>query len=48
MKGDLHIEETAHPSGSKEQNAHRLVGVGLMLANNVCVYTDTSIDGGKY
>lgn len=48
MKGDLHIEETAHPSGSREQNAHRLVGVGLMLANNVCVYTDTSITGGKY
>lgn len=48
MKGDLHIEETAHPTGSREQNAHRLVGVGLLMANNVCVYTDTSITGGKY
>lgn len=48
MKGDLHIEETQHPGGSMEQNAHRLMGVGLYLANNICVYTDTSIEGGKY
>lgn len=48
MKGDLHIEETVHPTGSREQNAHRLVGVGLLMANNICVYTDTSISGGKY
>lgn len=48
MKGDLHIEETKHPSGSMEQSAHRLIGVGLFLANNVCVYTDNSISLGKY
>jgi hypothetical protein len=38
MKGDLHIEEVKHATGSVEQSAHRLVGVGLMLANNVCIY----------
>ena len=43
MKGDLTIVETAHPSGSVEQNAHRLVGVGLTLVNDVCVYTDLDI-----
>lgn len=48
MKGELHIEESKHPSGSMEQNAHRLMGVGLYLANNVCVYTDNTISGGKY
>lgn len=48
MKGDLTIVEDQHPSGSVEQNAHRLVGVGLYLANNVCVYTDSQITGGKY
>ena len=48
MKGDLTIIETPHASGSVEQNAHRLMGVGLYLANNVCIYTDTSVTGGKY
>ena len=48
MKGELHIVETTHPSGSVEQNAHRLMGVGLCLANNVCVYTDLDVTGGKF
>lgn len=48
MKGDLVIEETKHPSGSMEQSAHRLVGVGLYLANDVCVYTDNSVTVGTY
>ena len=49
MKGDLHIEEVKHATGSVEQSAHRLVGVGLMLANNVCIYRDSSLDGtGEY
>lgn len=43
MKGDLHIEEVKQPSGSMEQNAHRLLGVGLLLANNVCVFTDSDV-----
>ena len=46
MKGDLVIVEDPHPSGSVEQNAHRMMGVGLMLANNVCVYTDEDIVDG--
>ena len=41
MKGDLHIEEVAHPSGSKEWNAHKLIGVGLLLKNNIGLYVDT-------
>ena len=48
MKGDLHIEEVKHPSGSMEQSAHRLVGVGLYLANNICVYTDIEAESGKF
>ena len=48
MKGDLHMEETKHASGSMEQSAHRLVGVGLYLANNVCVYTDSNAETGRY
>ena len=48
FKGDLVIREDAHPTGSVEQNAHRMMGVGLLLANNVCVYTDLDLVGGKY
>lgn len=48
MKGDLVIREDPHPTGSVEQNAHRMMGVGLYLANDVCVYTDSQITGGKY
>lgn len=44
MKGDLVIVEDTHPSGSAEQNAHRIMGVGLALVNNVCVYTDKDIE----
>lgn len=48
FKGDLVIREAEHPTGSAEQNAHRMMGVGLMLANNVCVYTDEDVTGGQY
>lgn len=44
MRGDLTIVEDAHPSGSVEQNAHRMMGVGLALVNDVCVYTDLDIN----
>ena len=44
MKGDLTIVEDPHPSGSVEQNAHRMTGVGLVMANNVCVYTMNGLD----
>lgn len=47
MKGDLQIIETQHPSGSVEQNAHRLMGVALVLANSVCVYTDSTASDGS-
>ena len=43
MKGDLVIIDSTHPSGSEEQQAHRLIGIGLYLANNIAVYTDTEI-----
>lgn len=48
LKGETHMEEFKHPSGSIEQNVHRMLGVGLMLANNVCIYTDSGITGGLY
>lgn len=48
FKGDLYIQENQHPTGSKEQQAHRMLGVGLMLANNVCVYTDNDVTGGQF
>lgn len=48
FRGETHMEEYKHPSGSVEQNVHRMMGVGLLLANNVCVYSDTGITGGLY
>lgn len=48
MRGDLVITEAPHPSGSKEQNASRMMGVGLLAANNICVYTDKDVTGGLY
>lgn len=48
LKGETVITEFTQPSGSIEQNAHRMLGVGMLLANNVCVYTDTAITGGRY
>ena len=38
LKGDLHIEETKHASGSVEQNAHKILGVGVLLNNNIGIY----------
>ena len=48
MKGDIHVQEYVHPTGSVEQNTHRIIGVGLVLANSICVYTDNDITGGTY
>ncbi len=45
LKGDLHIQEVEHPTGSVEWNAHKMLGVGLLLANNIGIYTDTDEAG---
>lgn len=41
LKGELHIQEVQHPTGSEEWNAHKMLGVGLLLTNNIGIYTDT-------
>lgn len=41
LKGDLHLQEVLHPTGSAEWNAHKILGVGLLLHNNIGIYTDT-------
>lgn len=51
MKGQLVLEEAQHPSGSRVWNAHKMIGIGLLLADNVCVVTDSTaeaLDGGSY
>lgn len=51
MKGDMHVEDAKQPSGSEQWNAHKLMGIGLLLADNVCVITDATAfagDDGKY
>lgn len=41
LKGDLYFKETVHPSGSVEQNAHKILGVGVVLNNNIGIYEDS-------
>lgn len=41
LKGDLHLQEVLHPTGSAEWNAHKVLGVGLLLTNNIGIYTDS-------
>lgn len=41
LKGDLHIQEVPHATGSVEWNAHKMLGVGVLLTNNIGIYTAT-------
>ena len=41
LKGDLTITEIKHPTGSEEWNAHKMLGVGLLLKNNIGLYVDS-------
>ncbi|RLI44588.1 hypothetical protein DRO61_11975, partial [Candidatus Bathyarchaeota archaeon] len=38
LKGDLTIIDNRHPSGSEEWNAHKMIGVGILLYNNIGIY----------
>lgn len=40
LKGDLHMQEVVHPTGSTEWNSHKMLGVGILLNNNIGVYKD--------
>lgn len=41
LKGELHLQPIVHSTGSEEWNAHKILGVGLLLTNNLGIYTDT-------
>ena len=41
LKGDLHIQPVVHAAGSEEWNAHKILGVGLLLNNNLGIYSDS-------
>ena len=41
-----YIKEVEHPTGSVEQNFHQILGVGMLMYNNLGVYTDTEIAVG--
>lgn len=43
LKGDFYITEDIHPSGSKEQNGHKIIGVSILLSNNIGLYEDTAV-----
>lgn len=38
LKGEMQLREVEHPTGSVEWNAHKMLGVAVLLNNNVGVY----------
>lgn len=43
MKGEGYVAEFTHPSGSVEQNYHKIMGTAILTHVNICIYTDTDI-----
>lgn len=43
MKGDSYFKENEHPTGSVEQQFHKIMGVGILIFNNLGIYTDTDL-----
>lgn len=43
LKGEGYIKEVEHPSGSVEQNFHQILGVGMLMYNNLGIYHDSEI-----
>ena len=48
MKGEMYVAEHTEPTGSIAWNAHKIMGVGLLLVDDVCVITGSQSDSGKY
>lgn len=42
LRGDMVIQQDTEPAGGEKWNCSKLFGVGLVLADNVCILTDTS------
>lgn len=43
LKGEMYSKVIEHPSGSEEQNMHKILGVAVLVNNNIGLYTDTDI-----
>lgn len=43
LRGEGYTAEFTHPSGSVEQNYHKIMGTAILTYANICVYTDTDI-----
>lgn len=41
LKGMLLIQDIPHPTGSMEQSASKMIGVGILLNNNIGIYENT-------
>jgi hypothetical protein len=48
FKGDSYIEDVKMPGGAEQWNSHKLAGVGLLLADNVCIVNDGTSTDGQY
>lgn len=47
LKGEGYIKEVEHPTGSVEQNFHQILGVGMLMYNNLGIYTDSDITSSE-
>ena len=49
LKGDMYIQDNKNADGSEGWDAHKMVGVGLLLADNICIVKDSTIAAvGQY
>lgn len=47
FEGTTHIRERENEDWSKDIQVYRKVGVGVIMTNNICSYTDTSLAGHR-
>lgn len=45
FEGDTHVRERENEDWSRDIQVYRKVGIGVMMTNNICAYTDTSLAG---
>ena len=45
FEGATHVRERENEDWSRDIQVYRKVGVGVMLANNICSYIDTELAG---
>jgi len=48
LEGEAYTKEIAQAAGGEELHFHKLLGVAVLMANNVCIYSATGLTAGTY